>query len=212
MNNSFAGLPWEPIIVDVWAVSSAAEPLGEPPERMQRESRALVAGAPWELEGAIAHSPRRAALAAAVQDTRRAHQQLRMGADPALLLERHVRVTRYVPDRIPSLYTGDRTTRIRFGLAREVPDAPVGENDCALREMVATLRSHGWTGGIIVPGVIDGAVTALIPRAFLMQGRLSIAETGRRRVPPEVVEHALGIRILPSSSGLRVPTRLVDAT
>lgn len=197
MSNTFAGLSWEPIAVEIWRASPISAPLGDYPEKLAQDNRYLFAGDPFELEGTLSPTAQLAAVAAAVQETKLAYEQLSSPADSSLLLERRVRITRFVPDKIPAIYTCDERTRQRFGLPPETAKITPVDEDCdPLRAMVANLRRRGWEGAIIAPGSIQGAFTVLVPLKLLREGRLAIAHTGAQWVPTEVVEHTLGIRFL----------------
>lgn len=70
MANHFYDIPYEPVSAELWHVGALLPDATEFPELVPASTKWLAAGAPFELETALAARPEDAAFAAAVAVTR----------------------------------------------------------------------------------------------------------------------------------------------
>lgn len=160
-------------------------------------SLALTAGAPYEVEGAMAGSPDRARALAVVQDLARVSLQLTPPIQPELLYERRpplIRCLRLVG--VPVLHATGEEAESRLGLERNPSADSLMDQAEPWRKAVRGLRGDGWPGAIALPGFDSDAEILLVPRSFLMRGQVRVADWNgglKESVPPPLIDFALGL-------------------
>ena len=193
MTEYFAGFPYRKLTGPVWKVGAPnSRAIGHKAVNAV-STRCLEEGATYEVEATVGpEGP--AVQAAAASDTLLAYKQLAPPVQVELLLERSVRVSRIDPVEVPVL---DATGPERKWLGlKPHRGAPIHEDVEPLRRAVRHLRSARGKGAILLPGIIEGVSTVIVPRRFLT-GQLRIEETGKRGIPRDVVAYALGVRLFP---------------
>jgi hypothetical protein len=162
---------------------------------VRRPSFCLEKGVPYEMEGALAPTESQARALAVVQDLERIKTHLTPPIDPRVLYERRQPIMTCIePQDIEVIYLDADADRERLGLDEEPDD--LAEAAAVRRRVVRDLRTLGWKGAIVLPAFAGDSKMVVVSREYLLAGALRVWRRGALvdRVPPELVDFALGLR------------------